>query len=477
MIVLTFVLVFAAGVQLRIDTDVWWHLRAGAYTLQHGVIRADPFSFTKAGEAWVDHSWGSEVVLHYVWSAGGYGALSMAMGVLCLACAGLVYAMCWGGTYLRCGAVGFASLTASIFWSPRPHMFSYVLCALVLYVLFLRRHRGIDALWALPLIMAVWANLHGGFAVGLLLIGGTLIGELLERRIPLDGRGSLTPAALRRLAVFGGLSLVAVCINPYGPRLLAVPFETGGSSYVRLIEEWMPPDLRVPSYWPFAIALVVLVLSIGASPVRVGWSDGLLVSCATLLAMLAGRNVALFMIVATPVITYHLHALCEERGWGVRTLRTASAPVVAANVALIAVALGVVVSRASDSVRDSAFQSAARAALPVGAVEYLQEHGVRGRLFNSYDWGGYLIHSLPDVKVFVDGRSDLYGDFLVDPYLRIAEAQPGWAEQLDRYEIETALVTRTGGLANVLARDAEWRWAYSDDVAIVFERRTSRSTR
>jgi hypothetical protein len=169
--------------------------------------------------------------------------------------------------------------------------------------------------------------------------------------------------------------------------------------------------------------------------------------------------------------------LCEERGWGVRTLRTASAPVVVANVALIAVALGVVVSRASDSVRDSAFQSAARGVLPVGAVEYLQEHGVRGRLFNSYDWGGYLIHSLPDVKVFVDGRSDLYGDFLVDPYLRIAEAQPGWAEQLDRYEIETALVTRTGGLANILARDAAWRWAYSDDVAIVFERRTSRSSR
>ena len=81
------------------------------------------------------------------------------------------------------GAVAGASLTASIFWSPRPQMFSYALTGAVLYILFLRRFRGIDALWSIPLVMLVWANLHGGFAIGFLLIGAVLVGEIFGKQV------------------------------------------------------------------------------------------------------------------------------------------------------------------------------------------------------------------------------------------------------------------------------------------------------
>ena len=192
MIVVTFVLIFALGVQLRVDTDIWWHLRAGADTLDNGMIRADPFSFTKLGEAWIDHSWGAEIISHALWAVGGYGALELLTGLLALAGGVFVYLMSSGGTYLRCCVVGLASLTASVFWAPRPQMFTYALSALVLYVLFLRRYRGIDVLWLLPVVMLVWANLHGGFAIGLALIAGVLVGETLERRAPLDDRGDWT---------------------------------------------------------------------------------------------------------------------------------------------------------------------------------------------------------------------------------------------------------------------------------------------
>lgn len=472
MLVVTFVAIFAIGAQLRIDTDVWWHLRAGARTLSDGFIRQDSFSFTKAGEPWIDHSWGAEVISYLFWSVGGYGALELLTAAFALVGGVLVYRMCSGGTYLRCVAVGAASITASVFWAPRPQMFSYALTAVVLYVLFLVRHRGVDILWLLPLIMLVWANLHGGFAIGLILIAVTLGGELLERVLPLDERGHLETRTVGSLALVGAISLGAVCLNPYGPRLLSVPLQTAGGTFARLIEEWAPPEIHRASFWPFAAMVAILFLSVGASPRRLGWSDGLLCTTVTLLAFSAGRNISTFAVVVTPVITYHLAAVFAERGIALRPLRRASSPLVALNVAIIVFIVGFAAHRVSVSFRDATFTASQRQTLPVEAVAYLREHGVRGNLFNSYDWGGYLIHELPEVPVFVDGRSDLYGsDFLYDPYLFIAGGGPRFQDRLDRYKIETVLIHRTDGLASVLAVSPSWRSVYSDTLAIIFERR------
>ncbi len=242
----TFVLVFGLGAALRVDTDVWWHLRAGAYILDHGFIRSDPFSFTKAGDPWIDHSWGAQLVWYALWRVGGYGALEIATGLLALLGSVLVYRMCIGGTYLRCAVTGLAALTASIFWTPRPQMFTYALTAFVLYILFLRRHRDVDVLWLLPPIMLVWANLHGGFALGLLLVAANDRGGA-ARVVRAAGRPRWHRPPSRPQARRRGCwcRFAATLVNPYGPRLLTVPFATAGGRAQRLIEEWGPPDLRV----------------------------------------------------------------------------------------------------------------------------------------------------------------------------------------------------------------------------------------
>jgi hypothetical protein len=471
LVVVTFVLVFGLGAALRIDTDVWWHIRAGAYVLDHGFIRDDPFSFTKAGEPWIDHSWGAQLLWYGVWRVGGYGGLEVLTGLLALAGSVFVYRMCPGGTYLRCAATGIAALSASIFWTPRPQMVTYALSAVVLYVLFLRRHREVDVLWLLPPIMLVWANLHGGFALGLLLIAGTIVGEALESFAPLDDRGSIGLRAVRKLALVGGVSLAATLVNPYGPRLLTVPFATAGGRAERLIEEWQPPDLRVASYWPFAALLLVLFLSVGMSPKRLGWTDACLGAGAAALALFAARNIAFFAVVAAPVAAYHVSELAREQGWRIRPLQRASGAIAALNVAIIVLVLAIAGQRLSDGFRESMLDRAERESLPVAAVGYLRAHPPRGNLFNAYEWGGYLIYELPSVPVFIDGRSDLYGDFLDSPYRTMTEASPGTDRQLEKYAIETALVRRTSGIANELAGSPEWRWAYADDLAVVFERR------
>ena len=172
--------------------------------------------------------------------------------------------------------------------------------------------------------------------------------------------------------------------------------------------------------------LVLLVVALGASARRMGWTDAILCGAATVLALSAGRNVSTFALIVTPVLSYHAAAVLADRGWTIRPMQRATRRIAALNLLLILLVLGIAASRAVDPFRDNVLGAAERAELPVDATAYLRSHGTQGRLFNAYDWGGYLIDTLPDVPVFVDGRSDLYGGaFLRDPYLFTASGGPG----------------------------------------------------
>ncbi len=124
-VIILFMLLFALATRIPVDTDTWWHIRSGEYTLTQGMIYADPFSFTKAGEPWINHSWGAQIALYAIWQiAGNFG---LAVFVAGLATAGMwfVYKMSAGSAYLRAFAIVLGAATAAVFWSPRPQMFSF----------------------------------------------------------------------------------------------------------------------------------------------------------------------------------------------------------------------------------------------------------------------------------------------------------------------------------------------------------------
>ena len=184
-----------------------------------------------------------------------------------------------------------------------------------------------------------------------------------------------------------------------------------------------------------------------------GWAgtDAILCGAATVLALSAGRNVSTFALIVTPVLSYHAAAVLADRGWTIRPMQRATGRIAALNLLLILLVLGIAASRAVDPFRDNVLGAAERAELPVDATAYLRSHGTQGRLFNAYDWGGYLIDRLPDVPVFVDGRSDLDGGaFLREPYLFTASGGPEWEQQLGHYRIGTVLIRSNSGLATVL---------------------------
>jgi hypothetical protein len=117
----------------------------------------------------------------------------------------------------------------------------------------------------------------------------------------------------------------------------------------------------------------------------------------------------------------------------------------------------------------AANQAAFRQNMPVDAVAFIKQQALPGRLFNSYNWGGYLLWELPEYPVFIDGRTDLYNDEVINQWLQVVRAEPGWQQILDRWGVRLVLIEPAMPLVGHL-KNAGWQELYRDDVAVVYAR-------
>ena len=158
--VLVLVLVFLMAARMPLDTDLWWHLRAGETTLQTGhPMLTDTLSFTRAGSPWINHSWLSEVGMALLFRVGGYLALSAMVALVAAASMAVLYRQMSGPALLRAFVIILATLVAAVVWSPRPQIFSLLLLAVCGLILDDYRRKGINRLWLLPPLFVLWSNL------------------------------------------------------------------------------------------------------------------------------------------------------------------------------------------------------------------------------------------------------------------------------------------------------------------------------
>jgi hypothetical protein len=479
MLVILFALLFALAVRIPTDSDTWWHILSGEYTLTRGMIYTDPFSFTKQGEPWINHSWGSQVILYLVWKVAGNFGLAIYTAGLATAGMAFVYRICAGSVYLRAFALVLGAATAAVFWSPRPQMLSFFLSTVVLYLLFIYKLEKIDRLWLLPVVMLVWGNLHAGFSIGFILLGGVIAGEILGNIFDPNSEYVITWPGIRKLVIIAVISAGVLVINPYGLDMLRVPFQTISIGALRdFIQEWNSPNFHERQTWPFIMLVFALLGAVGASSKKLDWTDFVLVCGTAFMSLLAGRNIAVFAIVATPVLTYHANALLVERGWVVRPMKHVTARMARLNWLLV---IGISLAALAKVllVLDTKTVAEAQASiLPIKVAEYLNAEQPAGPMFNSYNWGGYLMFAAPQYPVFVDGRTDLYGDEFLLRYLRTATGGRDWRETLDEYGINLVVVEAGSGLALNLAEEPGWQQVYpldeSDMMAVVYVREGGR---
>jgi len=480
-LVLVVVVVGVAAMAVRpsFDGDSWWHLRAGQWIVDNRQVpRVDPFSSTMSGRPWEYPGWLAQVVMLGFFRLGGLAGLTAFSALLIGAALFLLWPLLEGPLLLRAAVLLLAAAASAVYWAARPHLASFTLAALFLWTLEQRR-RGTRrrAVWLLPPAMALWVNLHGGFAIGFILLSMYLGGALLDlAAIPVRGRGSWSGAwrSRRREIVSLGsvllLCLAAGAINPHGPAILAYPFKTVSIPVLQdFIQEWKPPDLRAAQLLPFLVMLLSVIVALGFSRTAASVTDLITVAGWTALALVAVRHVPIFALAAAPVIARHGSAALSFREGGPPSGEPAEERR-GLNAFLGAGLVLMLLAWTSLQVSPSRTASQLHEQVPVAAVASLRQVDPRGNLFNDYNWGGYILWELyPAYATFVDGRTDVFSPEVFEDYLRLWAAQPGWEAAIERWEIGVVLLPPRSPLVGALDA-AGWQENYRDEQAVVLLR-------
>ena len=454
-----YALFLLAGNRLLIDPDTMWQITVGQWIIDHRAVPAtDVYSFTMHGQSWISTQWLAQVMYAKAYELSGWsGPVVLAASAISATFALLTKFLSRRlneSTTLVFVAAALALTVPHLL--ARPHVLALpVMVAWTGGLIAAADRRAAPSFSLLPL-MALWANLHGGFVFGLVLIAPIALDAVL------GADAASRKSLLLRWVAFGVAALAAGCCTPYGwDSLLASQKILALGGALPLIMEWKPADFG--SLGAFEICLLLgiglaLFRGVKLPPMRIVLLLGLLH-----MAFSQGRAAEILALLA-PLI---LAAPLARQIGGTDAANSNAAPSARAGLfAGIAVAL-VAGTVAYASVHR--FEPHMRGS-PVAAVAELKKLNLT-RVFNDYDFGGYLISS--GVAPFIDGRTELYGEkFFVDHNAASGLMEPdNLFRLLDAYAIEATLMRTQSAATKLLDHVDGWQKIYSDDIATIHLRK------
>jgi hypothetical protein len=482
LVVVFMAVIFTLATQPITDPDFWWHLKTGQYLVEtRSIPYTDIFSNSRFGSEWVTHEWLSEVIIYAVFRTLGLGGLIVVFSILVIAAFCLVYERCrkrGAHIYVAGFAILLGSLATMPTWGVRPQIFSLLLAAIFISFLDRYSHReAMSSIWWLAPLMVLWANLHAGFAIGLVLIALTIAGLLLDWLLLRKDSLAEVWRRARPLCWLLIICLAAVCLNPNGARLYTYPFETLTShAMMQYIQEWKSPDFHNVTFQALALLLLSTFSAVAMSKKRARAGELLMLAATAWATLRSARNVAFFALVATPLLAEHSwNFITSHRSYKWFDPSEKREPVekstlkILLNVLLLALVLAIAALGVARAVAEQPVTEAQE--FPAAAVDFILTHRPPQPIYNEYTWGGYLIWKLyPDYRVYIDGRADVYGDRLVEEWLEIHDGNTNWRQSLQDHGIRTVLVKPDAALASLLRQDNGWRKVFEDRQAVIFVR-------
>lgn len=456
--------VFATTRSMLAEPDIFWHLRNAAYVVSHHrVVSQDMYSFTVGGTPWVSHEWLSELAYYGAYRAFGWQGV---LGLYCGLMMAIVLGVYWlarreGADPLVAGlAAAIGKMLIGVGSGPRMQHFGW-LCFIAVYAI-LQKYRSErrGPLWVLPLLFCLWINLHGSWASGAAVCVLLVLSALLPRDFGRVEASPWTWRELRPALFYGFLSCIALFINPTGYKAILYPFETMIHMPLQqqFVQEWQPASMSGPIGLRIMIALALLfvIAVLGKKKWRI--DEVVLTVFVLYFGLMHERLLVLAGIVLPPILARHVISLSSYDPS--RERRGVNLGVCCASVIAIVLLFP----------SKTTLQSDINADYPAGAAAFMHSHPLQGRLFNTYQWGGYLEWTMPDVKTFIDGRGDVfeYRGVLKD-YLDVV-ALRGSKEILDRYQIDYVLFASDSELAYLLSNTSGWRETYHDKQSAIFEK-------
>lgn len=451
--------------------DTFWQLQSGKYIWQTGrFIYSDIFTIAH-DEIRIEHCWLSDIIFYGLYSLGGFALLSLLKPTAIAICAGILFL--WNkknnvSTIINFTIVGLCMAASEPSWLVRPQLWTFIFSLIFLILLYHGRKVQLRAwLWLSPL-MLLWANLHAACIFGFVLTGLFITGELFRYfRKEVDG------AYIKSLLLAGVLTLPASMINPYGYKIPAMLF-----GHIQLHElenplqlgimEWLPPTFAQTPLFYIVISLWGIMLLMRWR--RIDASETLFFIAFLYMGLSQIRHTTLVAILAA----FFMPSSAQELFVSIPKNRLKNLMGIVVSV-LTLVTLTTYIFKPANSGTGLNEKS-----YPVRATDFLIENKLGKNIYNSYDWGGYLMWRLyPDYLVFVDGRSGSKDTF--NASTNIDNLLTGWEKDLVRFNIKT-IITRTcyddtGGpilLIEALTKSKDWALIYSDDIALIFTRRDSK---
>jgi hypothetical protein len=441
-------------------TDLGWHLAAGDLIRSEGSVPAhDPWSYTAGATRWYNHTWLWDVLASLLFQHGGFTALILATIFLGGAIAVSLGAICLAGNATPV-ATSFAVISACIlyptfavpdvFLAAAPNIATLLFCVAFYGACLYRRH-----LWLAPASMLLWANMHGGFVLGLFILGVFLAGALVRR----------DRSAFTAYAVAMAVSLVATLVNPLGWETYAAVLLTVGHFVQRYITEWQPVTTLMGS--PQLIPAGVYIVLFALLEMRGGNTTPAEARILSWFYLVLGvwqlRYLSIFFIFSTLPVALHLSRL----GW-FRFNHPADVKLLGAAGLFLLALLPLLYWNIVPA------KPGLPPIYPDTELAYLERHFPRARLLNHWNYGGFLIfRNRGAIPVFVDGRAaTTYPDALLREYFTLISwdvDEAAWKHVLEKYDVDAVMWPKVHKqLADFLVGKEGWRLVHSGSVANLY---------
>jgi hypothetical protein len=451
-----YALALIGGQVLLSDSDTYWQIAVGRWILDHHALpRVDIYSFTKAGEPWTSSSWLAQVLFAASYNLAGWiGPVVLAAGCIGSTFALLVHILGRRIPAAYAVAVAMAALMLSMgHFLARPHVLVLpIMLAWANGLMSASERSQSPSPWLLPLI-ALWANLHGGFVFGLVLVGAFALDALW------NAERAQQRSLVLRWAAFGIGALVACCATPYGwGSIVAARKILDLGELLHLIYEWMPANFSKFGVFEMAILMLIagaLYGGVKLTPPRIALVLGLLH-----MALSHVRNIEIFALLLPIMVLAPVASQFALRpAWPART--GAPMPVMAAFLILLGGWTWLLAANTAFAPLES--QS------PAAAVDALKAYNPK-RALNDLPFGGYLIWR--QMPVFIDGRAELYGEAFELAYYRAMQLKDvnQFLDILKTWDIDAVLLTPHTPAVGLLDHIGGWRRAYADENAVLHVR-------
>ncbi len=454
-------LVVLCAPQVLNDGDTYWHLAAGRWMLDHHqVLKTDVFSYTRWGAPWDAHEWLAEGLMAWAFRLAGWSGLLVLFATAAAATAWLI--LTWLQRFMSGIVLAAVALLSAACMAPsllaRPHLLALPALAAWTVEMLRAREAGRAPKLAYVAVMIAWANLHGSYVFGFVVLGAFALEALAETT------GDRWPV-IRTWGLFGILSLVAAMITPQGFSGLIYPFKIMGMTTLNVISEWRPADFT--KLQPFEITLLTTLLVCLSRGVRVPILRMALLLLLLHMGFQHARHQLVLAVVAPLILAAPLSLALGQAP--AKPWRKARLWPLALTVALVMALSMAAVRIALPTQRVDGAMS------PISALNHVPAELAAKPVLNDYGFGGYLIFK--GVRPFIDGRADMYGDAFVSAYVKATTPDPAALKALlAAYKIEWTIFSPSDPVAKAMDALPGWRRLYSDKFATVHVRVSTAAT-